>query len=297
MITELSVEQVAKFPDYIRKWSQIGWDISPTNDDKAIEYMKMTYKRGGLEEPKKFILCDGPTEFVVLVNAYCYKKVTGKDLEDYNSSRFTIDYSGWGQYDAGWLSLYDFSDTELNIDGLDILDGLKGLSKEIGVWWGDNETVIMCRKADRLKLNDTNLLHCVDGPAIHFKDGTELYAYEGVILEKKWIMDHSSITLELIDNMDDEEKKRVLIDLYGVERYLNDNGSEVLDMDMVHVYERNFAPRALIQSKRTGLKYLVGTDGSTHRVYYMNVENTANTCKEAHESISPLNEDGCIASS
>jgi hypothetical protein len=55
-------------------------------------------------------------------------------------------------------------------------------------------------------------------------------------------------------------------------------------------------PRALIRDKHNNV-YFVGTDGSTHRTYYMNIPNTIKTCIEAHNSISPIDESNCIASS
>ena len=47
---------------------------------------------------------------------------------------------------------------------------------------------------------------------------------------------------------------------------------------------------ALMRTK-DGQKWLVGSDGSTQRVYYMPVPESAKTCREAHEAISGLNED------
>jgi hypothetical protein len=42
---------------------------------------------------------------------------------------------------------------------------------------------------------------------------------------------------------------------------------------------------------KDGQKWLVGSDGSTQRVYYMPVPESAKTCREAHEAICGLDED------
>jgi hypothetical protein len=44
-----------------------------------------------------------------------------------------------------------------------------------------------------------------------------------------------------------------------------------------------------------GDKWLVGTDGSTDRCYYMSVPREAKTCKEAHEMIAGVSEENILA--
>jgi len=55
-------------------------------------------------------------------------------------------------------------------------------------------------------------------------------------------------------------------------------------------------PRALMEDKQ-GQRWLVGTDGSTKRVYYMRAPREANTCAEAHSALAGFDENQIIASS
>jgi len=54
------------------------------------------------------------------------------------------------------------------------------------------------------------------------------------------------------------------------------------------------APRALMRDD-LGNMWLVGTDGSTARVYTMAVPSDVSTCKEAHERICGFGENRLIA--
>lgn len=61
-------------------------------------------------------------------------------------------------------------------------------------------------------------LHCKDGPAVVFRDGTEIYAYEGILTTEKNIRHPEQMTLK--DVHQHNSRKHILIDLCGVERYL-----------------------------------------------------------------------------
>ncbi len=77
-----------------------------------------------------------------------------------------------------------------------------------------------CFVVDRPKEVHINEMgfHRTDGPALVFRDGTEVYAYEGLGVEKKYIMEKDSLTLK--DVHQHNSRKHYLIDLMGVDRYL-----------------------------------------------------------------------------
>lgn len=60
------------------------------------------------------------------------------------------------------------------------------------------------------------------------------------------------------------------------------------DIDVDHLGLEGSSIRTLIQIDDQ--KWLIGSDGSTGRVYHMPVDNEAMTCREAHESISGISE-------
>jgi len=62
--------------------------------------------------------------------------------------------------------------------------------------------------------------HHPDDYAVLFEDGSKIFCYNGVLVEEKHIKDHNSLTLDDISKQNNSSK-HLLIDLMGVERYLN----------------------------------------------------------------------------
>lgn len=61
--------------------------------------------------------------------------------------------------------------------------------------------------------------HNTKGPAVVFRDGSEIYAYEGEPIAKRLILDSANATLE--DIHQGNSRKHIYIGLYGIERYLD----------------------------------------------------------------------------
>lgn len=144
------------------------------------------------------------------------------------------------------------------------------------------------------------LLHGEDAPALSFKDGFDVYAVEGHVVPD-WVITHpKTIKLDLINAERNAEVRRIMIDQYGRGRYLAETGAGVVDMDMVDVVagdpDYGSMPRALMRDDQNRM-WLVGTDGSTKRVYYMRVPDRTKSCSDAHEALAGMDESKIIASS
>jgi hypothetical protein len=100
-------------------------------------------------------------------------------------------------------------------------------------------------------------------------------------------MHPETITLDEIMGTENAEYRRVLIQKMGPGEYLKRSDAQLVDMDSLTL--TGSAPRALMRDK-FGQMWLVGTDGSTARVYTMPVAEDARTCREAHDSISGFSE-------
>lgn len=65
-------------------------------------------------------------------------------------------------------------------------------------------------------------LHAIDRPAIEFSDGWKLYYVHGVEVPEFVIKNPEKITTQLIDDEKNAEVRRVMLEIYGVDRYLRD---------------------------------------------------------------------------
>ena len=133
-------------------------------------------------------------------------------------------------------------------------------------------------------------MHCEDGPVIEYADGVKIYVIEGHVLNEQIVMAPETLTLEQIDKEENAETKRIMINRYGVSKYMLETEAKQIDVDQLNL--EGSSMRTLMEDKH-GNRWLIGTDGSTGRVYHMSVPNNVSTCREAHEAISGIPEEGC----
>ena len=154
------------------------------------------------------------------------------------------------------------------------------------------EFCIISDRPKTLKVDERNRPHCDDGPFCEWSDGFKLYSIHGVRVPR-WVVEFpEAITVEKIDAEANAEIRRVMIERFGPGRYIHESGAKLLDMDALTI--EGSAPRALMADKH-GQKWLVGTDGSTARVYHMPVPQEAVTCRQAHDMIAGFEETRLIA--
>lgn len=144
----------------------------------------------------------------------------------------------------------------------------------------------------KLTVDDQMRPHNEDGPFCEWSDGSALFAVHGVRVPRWIIQDRKRINLAKIKGESDAEIRRVMIELYGWGNYLKESGAKILDMDSLTL--EGSAARCLMVDS-FGDKVLIGTDGSTKRVYSMPVPREVETCKQAHEAIMGTTEDRLIA--
>jgi hypothetical protein len=85
--------------------------------------------------------------------------------------------------------------------------------------------ILTCQAPATALLNNARQAHCEHGPALEFEDGFKVYAWNGVVVPAHAIMAGGEITLEQIDKETNIEVRRILIQQYGLERYLADSGA------------------------------------------------------------------------
>jgi hypothetical protein len=72
-------------------------------------------------------------------------------------------------------------------------------------------------RPERISFNDMGF-HCKDGPSLVFRDGTEIYCYEGIKVDKDHLLHPKSMTLKDIHQKN--SRKHYLIDMVGLDHYL-----------------------------------------------------------------------------
>lgn len=198
-----------------------------------------------------------------------------------------------GAFWAGWAARYDVFSTIAPAARCDAGDAYADFARSVGYAWLNRAFVLICDRPEYIGRDDRGQLHSDGSPtghSIRYRDGWGLAHWHGVPIPLHAVIAPETITLDEIAREENAETRRVLIERYGPSRYLTETKSTVLDVDTVPVDacapRSNSITRALIQDA-TGARWMVASDGSTERVYHMPLENTVQTCREAHRSLLP----------
>ena len=214
-------------------------------------------------------------------------------------ARRSYSYYRSGNFASGWLARLSFYRDVAKID----IDWTKyqpweTLGKLSGMRVSHPEFCMISEKPCKLEVDEMFQPHCDTGPYIQWRDGTGIYATHGVV-HPAWITEKPEwITLEKIDVEENADIRQVMIFKYGEERYLTDSGAKVVHVDEVEIKGGVDGKiiRALMRDKKGG-QFLLTHDGSTDRIATMSVSPTAETCRDAHYSISGFWDEQCVANS
>ena len=108
---------------------------------------------------------------------------------------------------------------------------LSGLGVEQCFYWMFPDTVIISRNASRLHLDDFHRVHNPDGTAVSYEDGWKLWSWHGVSVPQSVIESSHETTVSDIESEENVEVRRVMMSIYGEERFLLDSGATVVHED------------------------------------------------------------------
>jgi len=284
MIEKLTEYQESQLAVYRERWIKIGLSTEPLDRAGAKAAARKCYEAAGLTPPKKFLYATSPYEAAHMVK--------GRSPAEARSDMI------FGSQDAGWLSFYAYCLEVLKLDCCKPLEGLIEMAHVCG-WWAPYEE--LCVLQDRPKLivrDEEGQLHCEDGKAVEYRDGWGVYAIHGVRMPKWVVEEPEKITVKNIRDEENAEIRRIMRERYGDGRYLVDIGAKVIDSDSVAVDAlvpgAECIQRCLMEDD-DGRRFLVASDGSTDRVYFMQVPSDIKTCGDAYKALSGGMEDSkCV---
>ena len=208
----------------------------------------------------------------------------------YQASRI---YQGGNQW-AAHLSYYQFfrEVAKLNIDWEKWIPWER-VSTVSGFRFMHEDFCIVSELPIEFHVDALSRGHNENGPYVRWADGSCMYMIHGVRVPM-WLCEFpEALTLDKIQKEENAEVRRIMVERYGPKRYMQEVGAKVLDygagLGLV-----GSAPRALYETK-DGQKWLVGSDGSTKRVYWMPVPAESKTCAQAHALIAGFDEARLVA--
>jgi hypothetical protein len=177
-----------------------------------------------------------------------------------------------GQHDAAWLCAFDTSDGTP-------LDGLATVARTAGWWWPYAQLAVICERPTELHRDEAGRLDRGDGPALAFPDGFALHAWRGLPVPGDFLDELTSLTPERIREEENAELRRVMLEHYGYDRYLDESGAVPVHRDETGVLWRI----ALTGDEDVVMVEVLNStpepDGTT-RTYWLRVPPTTRTAKE-----------------
>lgn len=122
--------------------------------------------------------------------------------------------------------------------------------------------------------------HNTTGPALEYKDGFKAWVYKGIIVDKRIIEEPNTITSAEILASGNIERRRVLLEMYGTERFLMDSNAEMIDKSKHgRLYRKRLAgDEALVMVR---VKNGTPEADGTYKEYFLRVPPNMTTAKQA----------------
>ncbi|MFF9341133.1 DUF6745 domain-containing protein [Streptomyces sp. NPDC014773] len=176
-----------------------------------------------------------------------------------------------GQQDAAWLAAFDGQG--------DRLAGLAAVAEQAGWWWPYEKAVVVCERPVELHRDEAGRLDRGDGPALAHRDGFALHAWRGMPVTRRFLAGLAYLTPERIRAERNAELRRVMLEYYGYERYLEASGARPEGRDEAGVLWRI----ELADDEDVVMVEVVNStpepDGS-HRTYWLRVPPATRTARE-----------------
>lgn len=264
MLEKLTNEQEEKIPFYLKKWLDIGLSTDEVDIDKCISIVSSHYKNLGLKQPKEFYIKDSPSEAIDFL------------VSKFGLNKTSVIYNFcYGSHDAGWLSYYDFFLNETNVKiSKDILPLIE-LAKECG-WWSPYEDVVVFQQRPCEINMEDGVVQCSNGPAIKYRDGFCIYIIDGIRLNEQIVMRPETLSLHQINSETDLDKRSIMIERFGWDRFIKESKAECLDKR--HNLVEN-TKEALFKTELNGNRLIVTCP--TGRVFSLGVPSDVKTCESA----------------
>lgn len=263
MIKKLTKKQIAKFQPYVDEWVAKGLTTTKLSLEEAVKDFT-PFQSEILGKPAApVVLLNSPTECWMAASVFHDKANLNKAMNDAckkvaekvkqqvtgqpggaelisglqaptSETKLEIPDFVYPYFDcqfwANWFAFYEYMKNELGIEykNLDKYEIFKACQKYGMVFPLDN-LCIVCQPPSVINKNKSGL-HCEDGPALSYTGDNEIYALNGVIMEKKHVMTpaHQISSTDIL-NEKNVEVRRELIRKVGIERLLNELPHKLLD--------------------------------------------------------------------
>jgi len=189
----------------------------------------------------------------------------------------------WSSWAAWYEACREIRNIEVNDTYLLFLDVCRHLPSLIPI---DVHMVIVSRPIEihtekNENVNSSNrFLHNDSGLAVKFKDGTGIWAIEGVEVDEQIVMSPETLSIDQINKTNNEEVRRIMIERLGWDKYAE--CCDTIDERHNDMYAQD---EELIKTPDNRHRLLC-TDPSTNRKYSLGIPRNIETTEQAQNWMS-----------
>lgn len=155
-----------------------------------------------------------------------------------------------------------------------------GLAFQVDRLYPSTATAVAVQPPTTVALDAEGRPHAEDGPALEWPDGTQLYAWHGRLVPRELIDSAQPVTFSRVSSEQNQERRSVLIERYGLGRYLLDAGAVEIHCDACgKLYRLDQAGGEPILAVRV-VNRTPEPDGS-FREFWLRVPPTVTTARQA----------------
>lgn len=158
-------------------------------------------------------------------------------------------------------------------------DGLEQLLQICPSFIAFDDLVIACERPVQITRNAQGQLHNITGQSIEFADGWGVYSAQGMSVTPNIILQPQTITVKQIINEWNLEIRRFMLEQYGIERFIEDSGAELIDQSVYGALYHMPMERDRFNMVRVR-NSTAEPDGS-FRTYFISVPPNTKTAREA----------------
>jgi hypothetical protein len=144
-------------------------------------------------------------------------------------------WHGWrcGGYWSSWTAYVVAMRDIVGVEGIDPRFDLTYLKEAEGAqWWPNRNFILASDRPSQLNRDTAGRLHSLDSPALEWRDGSALYYVNGVAVSRLVVMEPEKITTKMIDDEQNAEVRRVMMERFGIARYITESGGQVIHSDV-----------------------------------------------------------------
>lgn len=191
--------------------------------------------------------------------------------------------TGHGPYDVGRLATHDMFRRMKRVKGPERLEPLMRVAAVAGWWWPFAGACIITERPTVLHRDQAGSLHCDSGPALAYPDSWSIHAWHGLCIPAWLVEDKARITPHAIEAEANAELRRVMLEIFGFDKYIEARGARLIAEDACLGLPRQLFEIDLAGETIRVLRVVNGTveaDGR-RRQFHLGVPLECNTPHEA----------------